>query len=195
MEEEAYTWKITLSNGEVFEEAKGHKFELAWEEPDAVTKIELVGEKHFECNLKTGEFYVDNEIFMPDAKVKDPKRLYFRKRRQIRSDGINTLPPRTRYMYGYEANGKLHVATVQPRQGMKEEEITAPQNSKKISAKIPKEVDYKKELIDIPGLGPKIAKDIISVFPTLESLKIAVAEGRIIPVRDDIEKKIREKFK
>jgi hypothetical protein len=198
--DEAYTWKVTLADGTVYDEAKGNKFDIdAWEKPGAVKKIELIGEKHFECDLETGEFCVDDEAFVPDADIEGKKKLYFRKRRQIRSDGVKMLPARTRYMYGYEVNGKMHIASVQPKQGMKEEEITTPQNSKKLSSKPKPKTNpnssYKKELTDIKGLGSKIAKDVMAVFPTIEELKAAVKENKFIPVRDDIAEKIKEKFK
>lgn len=57
------------------------------------------------------------------------------------------------------------------------------------------EEGYEEELKEIKGVGDKIASDIIRVFPTKEKLVEAVRSGLRIPVRDDIEDKIKEKYR
>jgi len=194
--DEAYTWKVTLTDGKVIEEAKGAKFDLAWEEPGSIKKIELIGEKHFECNLENGEFCVDDEKYFPNADIDGPKKLYFRKRRQVRTDGIKQLEKRTKYLYGYEVNGNLHVASVQPKQGMKKEEINFPQNiSKQDFSNKPDPRIYYQKLVDIEGIGKKTAKDIMGIFPTEEELKASIVKGLILPIRDDLAAKLKERFK
>ena len=200
--DELYTWKVTLADGKVIEEAKGAKFDLAWEEPGSIKKIELIGEKHFECNLENGEFCVDDEKYFPDADLEGPKKLYFRKRRQIRSDGFKQLEKRTKYLYGYEVNGNLHIASVQPKQGMKEEEINFPQSVSNPDS-YDKPIDYKPDdfkayyqnLVDIDGIGHKTAKDIMTIFPTEEELRDSIIEGQVLPIRNDLADKLKERFK
>jgi hypothetical protein len=198
--DEAYTWKITLADGSVFEESKGDKFDLAWEEPGAVKKIEMIGEKHFECDLESGEFCVDDDSYVPEGDITGPKKLYFRKRRQIRYEAGKALAPRTRYMYGYEVNGKLNIATVQPKQGMKEEEITTPQNIKQVSnekmeQKKEDKRDFRKKLRAIDGVGEKTAKDIMTLFPDESYLRSAISQGHPLPFRDDVVEKLKQKFR
>jgi len=56
-----------------------------------------------------------------------------------------------------------------------------------------KQIDFLKELQKINGIGKKTAEDLFLVFPTKESLIDALKKGRI-PIRDDIEKKLRGKY-
>lgn len=55
--------------------------------------------------------------------------------------------------------------------------------------------DFVKELTKIKGLGYKTAKDIVSVYPTKEALIKAIRNDEELPVRDDIESKLKKKFK
>ncbi len=55
-------------------------------------------------------------------------------------------------------------------------------------------VTFHKKLNDINGIGEKTTKDIIKVFPTEEKLKEAIAHDDELPFRDDIEKKLRDKY-
>lgn len=57
-----------------------------------------------------------------------------------------------------------------------------------------KKKEYKEELKEIKGVGDKIAEDIIKIFPTKEKLIEAVRANKKIPVRDDIEKKIKKRY-
>lgn len=51
--------------------------------------------------------------------------------------------------------------------------------------------DYPKEIDSISGIGEKMVKDILSVFPTYTSLYYAIKENKHIPFRDDIVDKLR----
>ena len=55
--------------------------------------------------------------------------------------------------------------------------------------------NFEEKLTKIKGLGKKTAKDIVALYPTEESLKNAIKNGKSIPVRDDIESKLKKKFK
>ena len=123
---EAYTWKVTLADNSVKQEVNGDKFNLSWETPGAIKKIELVGAKVMSCNLETGEFNINGELISPSGSS-GSKKLYFRKRRQIRTDGHNLLDTRTKYILGYTINGKEFLASIQPPIGMLSEEIVKPQ--------------------------------------------------------------------
>lgn len=57
-----------------------------------------------------------------------------------------------------------------------------------------KKKEYINELKEIKGVGDKTAEDIIKIFPTKEKLIETVRANKKIPVRDDIEKKIKKKF-
>ena len=48
--------------------------------------------------------------------------------------------------------------------------------------------DYIRELNEIKGIGDKTVSDILRVFPTLKSLKLATD----YPFRDDISEKLKE---
>lgn len=52
--------------------------------------------------------------------------------------------------------------------------------------------DYKNKLIAVKGIAEKTALDIMRVYPTEESLKKAIDNGENLPVRDDIERKLKE---
>jgi len=181
---ELYKWRVTLKDGTIKEEDKD-KFDLAWEEEGSTKKIELIGEKEFNCNLETGEFNIDGEISCP-ANVNGPKKLYFRKRKQIRTDGQNLLDARTKYLFGYEVNGKLHVASIQPEMGMMEEQIAMPQSQKYVE--VPKQLgDFRLELINLKGIGPKTADFIIKhIAKSKEELAKVPKKILIDKLRDDV---------
>lgn len=123
-----YDWKITLPNNKVVEE-KDQPFDLAWEEPGAVLKFELIGEKHFEVDLQTGGFNINGESSKPkNVTATSTKSLYFRKRRQVRiTQTGKKLSSRTKYIFGYTINGKTYTASIQPAIEMVEEVITKPE--------------------------------------------------------------------
>lgn len=54
---------------------------------------------------------------------------------------------------------------------------------------------YKAKIKSINGIGNKTAKDLIQVFPTEEKLINVLKSGKDIPIRDDLAKLIKEKFK
>jgi hypothetical protein len=160
---EDYTWKVTLADNSVKEEAKGDKFNLAWEAAGSVKKIELIGKvpsKIMSCNLETGEFNVNDELITPSGSS-GSKKLYFRKRRQVRTDGQNLLDTRTKYMIGYTVNGKEFLASIQPPMGMVAEEILKP-------GVVPK--SFRAELIALPVIGVKIADKILQLADSKEKL-------------------------
>lgn len=53
---------------------------------------------------------------------------------------------------------------------------------------------YFKKLIGINGIGEKTALDIIERFPDEQKLIEAIKDGKRLPFRDDIEKKLREEY-
>ncbi len=61
------------------------------------------------------------------------------------------------------------------------------------SSKI-KVLEFEKELAKIKGIGFKTAWDITKVFPTEDKLREAISHDDELPFRDDIEKKLREKY-
>ncbi len=50
------------------------------------------------------------------------------------------------------------------------------------------------ELIDIKGIGKKIAEDIESMYPTRGSLLESIKNGSKIPIRDDKVKLLKKYF-
>ena len=54
---------------------------------------------------------------------------------------------------------------------------------------------FEQKLLKIKGLGGKTAKDIIRIYPTEDALKKAIKSGKDLPIRDDLEKKLKRKFK
>lgn len=180
MAEEAYEWKITLADDSVKEESKD-KFDLAWEEEGAVKKIELIGEKTFKCNLETGEFNIGGEKTIPSG-VTGAKKLYFRKRRQVRTDGKTILGSRTRYIFGYTVNGKDYTASIQPAIAQWPEEITQP--GEKATKTEP--VNFKDELIALKGIGAKTADQILELANSKEELAKVPRDDLIEELRDDV---------
>lgn len=118
------TWKVTLSDSSVKEEGTD-TFDLAWEAPGTVNKIEILGgDKILSCDITTGEFKIgDSTKTISEA---GPKKMYFRKRRQVRTDGTNVLEARTTYIFGFNLNGTRHIATFQPALEMLPEYFTLP---------------------------------------------------------------------
>lgn len=56
------------------------------------------------------------------------------------------------------------------------------------------EEDFEAELRSVKGIGRKTAADINLVFPTRDSLLEAIESGATLPVRDDVEAKLRKHF-
>ncbi len=54
---------------------------------------------------------------------------------------------------------------------------------------------YKQKLEDIKGIGKKTAKDIIRMYPKESDLIKALNNGKEIPIRDDLAKILKKKFK
>ncbi len=54
---------------------------------------------------------------------------------------------------------------------------------------------YKEKIESIKGIGKKTAKDLIQVYPTEENLIKALKSGKDMPIRDDLAKLIKKKFK
>jgi hypothetical protein len=120
---EDYTWKITLADNSVVTEG-AQPYSLAWELPGAVKKVELIGPKEMSADLDTGDFVVDGKKDKPAGVGKGmDKALFFRKRRQVRTDGIKILDARTEFVVGYIYKGELYEAGIQPKIGMNEEKI------------------------------------------------------------------------
>jgi DNA polymerase/3'-5' exonuclease PolX len=54
--------------------------------------------------------------------------------------------------------------------------------------------EYEKELLSIKGLGKKTAKDILELYPVRSQLISAIKSNKSLPLRDDIEKLLKEKY-
>lgn len=54
--------------------------------------------------------------------------------------------------------------------------------------------DFKKELMNIKGIGKKTAEDIMKVYPTLANLNDSMGLNEDLPFRDDIVDKLIEKY-
>jgi hypothetical protein len=122
---EEYTWKITLSDDSVKREALGDQYQISWESTNAVKKLELEGSVVMSVTMASSEFNVNGTLTTPTETSGD-KKMIFRKRRQIRTDGTVILESRTKYMIGYEVGGKKFTAAVQPPTGMVPVEIDQP---------------------------------------------------------------------
>ena len=59
---------------------------------------------------------------------------------------------------------------------------------------VPDEQNYVNELLSVSGVGKKTMKDIIAVYPTKDSLNLAISSKNHIPARDDIVEKLKERF-
>ena len=90
-----YEWQITLSNGEVYKESE-HEFELSWEEPNCVSKIEMLNQE--------GEVVASTDL-STESDPQGPKQLFYRKRRVVRSNA----EPETTYVYGFVHDGTKHI--------------------------------------------------------------------------------------
>ena len=73
-------------------------------------------------------------------------------------------------------------------------EIVIEPVEKKKSFKKKADILYKEKLESIKGIGKKTAKDIITMYPTEESLKKDLKTG-CIPVRDDVERLLKKQFR
>lgn len=54
--------------------------------------------------------------------------------------------------------------------------------------------DFESELRAIKGIGRKTAQDVVAIYPGRESLLEAIDSGETLPVRDDVEEKLRKHF-
>jgi hypothetical protein len=57
-----------------------------------------------------------------------------------------------------------------------------------------KKLQFEEKLKNITGIGKKTAEDILNLYKTEENLKKAIKE-KSLPLRDDIEKKLKKVFK
>lgn len=57
-----------------------------------------------------------------------------------------------------------------------------------------KQFDFSKEIESIKGIGKKTAKDITKVYPNRDKLVQSIKKGDSLPFRDDIEKKLKNKY-
>ena len=97
-----FKWKITLADDSVKNEGVD-AFDLAWENANAVKKLEWVGEgaitDTYEVDFADGKFYKnDSEI---DAGIGSASKLVMRARNQVRVDESGSLPLGTIYLGGY----------------------------------------------------------------------------------------------
>jgi len=122
---ESYTWKITLADDSVKREALGDTYQISWEGTNAVKKLELEGSVVMSVTMASAEFNTNGTLTTPTGTSGD-KKMIFRKRRQIRTDGTVILESRTKYMIGYEVGGKKFTSAVQPPIGMVPVEIDQP---------------------------------------------------------------------
>ncbi len=58
-----------------------------------------------------------------------------------------------------------------------------------------KNEDFQKKLRDIDGIGQKTAEDIMEVYSTEEEIIKAIKSKEHLPFRDDVERKLRRKYK
>ena len=58
-----------------------------------------------------------------------------------------------------------------------------------------KDIDFKKELLAIKGIGKKTVKDILQTYPEKALLLEAIKSEEALPFRDDISKILIESFK
>ena len=97
-----FKWKITLADDSVKNEGVD-AFDLAWENADAIKKLEWVGQgaitDTYKVDFADGKFYKnDSEI---DAGIGNASKMVMRKRNQVRVDESGSLPLGTIYLGGY----------------------------------------------------------------------------------------------
>lgn len=68
--------------------------------------------------------------------------------------------------------------------------------TKQIKTKKSKKKDktFREDLESIKGVGKKTAQDIIQIFPDSEGLHNYIIKHETLPFRDDISKKLRDKY-
>ena len=119
------TWKVTLSDLSIKEEGT-HTFDLAWEDPGRVNKIEILGaDKPLSCDLIAGLFTIGSDTKI--VSVVGPKGLYFRKRRQVRTDGAQVIESRTTYVFGFRLKDVVYSAAYRPALETISEEWSLPE--------------------------------------------------------------------
>ena len=75
------------------------------------------------------------------------------------------------------------------------EKINIPTNPVPDESEEEKIKKYRKKLIDIKGIGEKVADDILNVFNDERDLRLAILEKRHLPFSEHIVKKLKEVFK
>lgn len=115
-----------------------------------------------------------------DRKVRLGKRFYFLWATVRKGEEID-LPKDIGKRYGFEKVGAQELPKVT------EGKI----GDKKVETK---QIDFKKKLEKINGIGKKTAEDIVNVFPTEEKLKYAISHDDELPFRDDVEEKLRKEY-
>jgi len=54
---------------------------------------------------------------------------------------------------------------------------------------------FEDKLLKVKGLGKKTAQDLMNIYPNEQGLRKAIQKGKEVPVRDDIAKLLKKKFK
>jgi len=105
--EEKYIWQVTLVDGTVVNEDQ-QRFDLSWEEPGKIKKIEIIGEKELSCDLVTKTFNLDGKTI--DFDIDGDVKLFFRKRRVMSSEGVLYS---NKYIFGFVYGSDHYVAAVE----------------------------------------------------------------------------------
>ena len=107
-----------------------------------------------------------------------------------------TLRPGETIELSEEVGKKNELTIVDNKEEKKTEkvEIVIEPVEKKKSFKKKADILYKEKLESIKGIGKKTAKDIITMYPTEESLLKDLKTG-CIPVRDDVERLLKKQFR
>lgn len=85
---------------------------------------------------------------------------------------------------------KIEKPEPRPKPKSVEERIAPEEDSKKKESEL-----YKQKLQSIKGVGEKTVKDIIQIYPSETDLINALNSKKDVPIRDDLAKEIRNKFR
>lgn len=55
-------------------------------------------------------------------------------------------------------------------------------------------VNFLEELVKIKGIGKETAKDIKKIYKNMSNLLMALNSGKVLPLRNDVERKLKKEF-
>lgn len=107
----------------------------------------------------------------------------------LKTNEIIELPKQVGIRYGFKVEIKIK------EENAEKLEVTESSIGKtKVETKQLKKKEYQKKILSIKGIGKKTMEDIIKIYPFEEDLINSIKNNEHLPIKDNIEKILKEKY-